>query len=105
MSTVASKTGFSPLKVKCPLCESAPFKACKENDRAVIHPYKPEFHAEREAAYLASVQPEPEPTPEPVPEEEKSPPTQPGNEPPPAPTGNEPPPAPTGNEPPPAPPV
>jgi hypothetical protein len=73
MSTKVSEHAFSPLKVKCPLCESEPFKPCKENDRPVIHPFKPEFHAEREAAYLESVTVEPE---------EKSPPTQPGNEPP-----------------------
>jgi hypothetical protein len=127
MSTKVSEHAFSPLKVKCPLCESEPFKPCKENDRPVIHPFKPEFHAEREAAYLESIKPkeetgtvepaEVEAVPEPTHEsrvlptkeeyvkagypaehydefiaihvaagwtlpEEKSPPTQPGNEPP-----------------------
>lgn len=138
MSTQVSEHRFAPLKVKCPLCESKPGTPCRENDRPVIHPFKPQFHAERDAAYVESITPkeEPEPQPEPaevevVPEpthesrvlptkeeyvaagypadkydefvanhvaagwtlpEEKSPPTQPGNEPPKPPTdGNAPP--------------
>jgi len=61
MSTKVSEHSFSLLKVKCPLCESKPFTPCKENDHPVIHPFKPQFHAEREAAYLESIKPEPEP--------------------------------------------
>jgi hypothetical protein len=53
MSTQVSKHGFSPMKVMCPVCESIPFVPCKENGRAVIHPFKPQFHAEREAVHVA----------------------------------------------------
>jgi len=61
MSTKVSKNGFAPMKVMCPVCESIPYSPCRENNRAVIHPFKPQFHAEREAVYLESIKPEPEP--------------------------------------------
>lgn len=91
MAIEASKTGFSPLKVGCPVCESLPYAPCKEDGKLIIH-RAPQFHTERNAlwnetdrqmkaeaaAKLAAEETAKNPQPEPV--HESVPPTNPANE-------------------------